>query len=77
MPYYRFYYTDSAGSLVGFVLLELNDDSCAIARADALLASSIYAGIEVWDRARLFYRKVKDEPSVQRECNLTGGCPEG
>ena len=61
MPYYRFFFTDAERSIVGHVVLELDDDASAQLRADSMLVRSIYPGIEVWDCARLFYRKMRNE----------------
>lgn len=61
MPHYRFYFADGRGGILGHSVAELRDDASAEVHADKLLADSLYPGIEVWDRARLLYRKMRDD----------------
>jgi hypothetical protein len=61
MPYYRFYFTDKAKSIVGHATKELNDDNSAAIHADKLLAGSLHPSVEVWNGPRLLHQKTKDE----------------
>jgi hypothetical protein len=61
MPYYRFFFTDTAKSIVGHATVELNDDTSAARHADKLLASSAHGGIEVWSGPHLLHQRAKDD----------------
>jgi hypothetical protein len=59
MSIYRFYYLGSADRVVAADVFHCDTDVEARSRADALLAASGYAGIEVWDRDQIVYRARK------------------
>jgi hypothetical protein len=59
---YRFYYLNSADRVASVEVLHCDNEIDARARADRLLASSNYAGIDVWDRIQVVYRARKSAP---------------
>jgi hypothetical protein len=61
MSIYRCYYLDSADRIASADVIYCDTDAEARSRADALLAASGYAGIEVWDRDQVVYRVRKTE----------------
>lgn len=63
-PVYRCYFLDDRGRMATAAVIERTDDTSAIRDAVALLnrrnhGGRLYAGIELWDRARLVHASQK------------------
>ena len=61
VPFYRCFYLDSADRIASTGAIECDTDAEARARADILLRSGRYPGIEIWHRDRVVYRMLKTE----------------
>jgi hypothetical protein len=59
---YRCYYTDYADRVVAVDVIHCDTDAEARVKADALLAASGHAAVEIWDRIQVVYRARKAEP---------------
>jgi hypothetical protein len=59
MVSYRCYFLDFTNHVAASQAIHCEDDGEAQTRADALLADSVHAGIEVWQLERKVYRADK------------------
>ena len=59
MPKYRCYFLDSGDLVAATDLIDCENDAQARTRADVLLTTSHYAGVEVWDGPWNVYRADK------------------
>ena len=62
MSIYRCYYMNSAGRVAAVNVIHCDTDGEARARADALLAASDHAALELWDAIQVIYRARKTTP---------------
>jgi hypothetical protein len=74
VPSYRCYFLDIANHLAASQAIECEGDAQVQARADALLAGSFHAGIEVWQLGRSGCGEWTGQ-AKKVSCAVVGGTP--